>query len=118
MHGSPELLTSVSLLIDIIVDSVNIPEQCKLPLLHGICRVIHRVWGYSTQLERCIPFTYTGCAGNRNRFDSEWACSSGYGNDQSFSVSLFEGYVKLQPVGECCSSRRDYVDTCNYLYLY
>ena len=33
-------------------------------------------WGYDQRLRRCIPFYYTGCNGNQNRFDTKMECES------------------------------------------
>ena len=33
-------------------------------------------WGYELRVRRCIPFYYTGCDGNENRFDTKSECES------------------------------------------
>ena len=33
-------------------------------------------WAYDQRLRRCIPFYYTGCKGNQNKFDTKSDCES------------------------------------------
>ena len=56
---------------------------CKMPIDTGNCNdsgnfhnqtLAH--WGYDQRLRRCIPFYYTGCSGNKNRFETKPECES------------------------------------------
>ena len=49
-------------------------DVCSLRLVTGPCRAAFRRWGYSTRQGKCVRFTYGGCGGNGNRFDSEEEC--------------------------------------------
>lgn len=33
-----------------------------------------QMWSYNFYKEKCVKFTYGGCLGNENRFDSKEAC--------------------------------------------
>lgn len=49
-------------------------EACALPQEAGNCTEKRPAWAFSSTENRCVPFYYTGCGGNDNRFDSERAC--------------------------------------------
>ena len=58
---------------------------CQMPIETGSCMASDNEnyqnqtlaqWGYSRGLRRCIPFYYTGCNGNQNRFDTKSECES------------------------------------------
>ncbi|XP_077551396.1 kunitz-type serine protease inhibitor bitisilin-3-like isoform X2 [Haemaphysalis longicornis] len=52
-------------------------DVCSQPLDLGnsICHYRHRRFYYNGQLNRCLPFVFSGCLGNGNRFHSEAGCS-------------------------------------------
>ncbi|KAG6465808.1 hypothetical protein O3G_MSEX015407, partial [Manduca sexta] len=41
----------------------------------GNCTEKQPAWFFSQTEDRCVPFYYTGCGGNDNRFDSEQGCA-------------------------------------------
>ena len=50
------------------------PGVCSLPMSVGPCRGSFIRWYYDTDTRRCRMFTYGGCRGNGNRFDSADQC--------------------------------------------
>lgn len=50
-------------------------EICRLPVDKGPCEGgYHRRWYFDNERGECIPFIYTGCGGNFNRFRSFQSC--------------------------------------------
>ncbi|KAH8356376.1 hypothetical protein KR084_007499, partial [Drosophila pseudotakahashii] len=49
-------------------------EKCIFTPSYGTCRKGFRVYGYSIMTNRCIPFFYSGCGGNPNRFATRQEC--------------------------------------------
>ena len=47
---------------------------CTLEAETGPCRASMPRWHFDLSQRRCVRFTYGGCAGNRNNFDSEEYC--------------------------------------------
>ncbi|VDL96854.1 unnamed protein product [Schistocephalus solidus] len=61
-------------------DSHNL---CKLPLETGPCQAYIRRYGFNPQTGRCQLFTYGGCGGNANNFESEQECTTRCGDGVS-----------------------------------
>lgn len=57
--------------------------ECSLAQDVGNCTDVEAAWAFSQSENRCVPFYYTGCGGNENRFNSlyecEEDCPSAYG---------------------------------------
>ena len=55
------------------------PDRCTLPPVTGPCKGNIRRFHYNMKTEKCEPFRYGGCMGNKNNFfslhDCELACS-------------------------------------------
>ncbi|XP_062825428.1 collagen alpha-1(VII) chain [Anolis carolinensis] len=54
-----------------------LPEEgnlCALPLEEGDCSKYTLKWYYNQKVSECRPFIYSGCRGNRNRFNSKEDC--------------------------------------------
>lgn len=51
-------------------------ERCLLPAETGPCEAAFPVWYHDPVSGVCLPFTYGGCQGNDNRFESREACES------------------------------------------
>eukprot|EP00892_Ulva_mutabilis_P009511 jgi/Ulvmu1/6932/UM032_0010.1 len=52
-------------------------DVCVLPLDVGPCEALVPVWGF--QGGQCVQWTYGGCEGNGNRFDTEEECEDACG---------------------------------------
>lgn len=50
------------------------PALCYTHSAYGSCTEQLTRYFYSKHLKRCIPFTYSGCGGNANRFDNLNMC--------------------------------------------
>lgn len=60
---------------------------CRLPVDTGPCSGgYYKRWYFDEDRRTCIPFIYSGCAGNRNRFKNFQSCL------KFCSVVLQEGY--------------------------
>lgn len=54
----------------------RVRSDCNKPIKKGICAGSMNMYGYDMMLGKCRVFTYTGCAGNANRFFSLSSCKS------------------------------------------
>ena len=50
------------------------PRFCSLPKRIGKCRAALPRYYYHKVAQECVPFTYGGCRGNRNRFMTKEKC--------------------------------------------
>ncbi|KAJ8724113.1 hypothetical protein PYW07_008093 [Mythimna separata] len=50
------------------------PPECTQPQEAGNCGEKEALWSFSQSENRCLPFYYSGCGGNDNRFGSREAC--------------------------------------------
>lgn len=48
--------------------------RCKLPADVGMCRGFAQKFFYDSADKECKPFTFGGCLGNANNFDSQQEC--------------------------------------------
>jgi hypothetical protein len=44
------------------------------PFIGGNCEQSQLRWSYSQKLSRCKPFSFSGCGGNTNNFNSKQEC--------------------------------------------
>ncbi|UJR27191.1 hypothetical protein I4U23_008487 [Adineta vaga] len=56
------------------------PAECELPAVTGPCRAMFPSFYFNSTTERCLEFTYGGCGGNDNRFETEEECLRHCGN--------------------------------------
>lgn len=58
--------------------STSIPDNnadiCQMPVDTGLCNEFHARWFYDPSSKTCLPFVYTGCGGNKNRFKTFDIC--------------------------------------------
>lgn len=52
------------------------PSLCALPEQAGDCDGALQRYYFDTSVQDCIPFTYGGCGGNANNFESREACET------------------------------------------
>ncbi|XP_071454258.1 papilin isoform X2 [Hetaerina americana] len=52
----------------------NAQDVCVLPRVVGPCSGSFQQWYYDQDSDRCYPFDYGGCQGNRNRFNDRESC--------------------------------------------
>ncbi|KAK6056354.1 Kunitz/Bovine pancreatic trypsin inhibitor domain protein [Cooperia oncophora] len=55
-------------------------DVCKMELDAGPCMALFHRYGYSTEKGKCVEFSYGGCQGNANNFETmeayiEWRVS-------------------------------------------
>ncbi|GIY07736.1 papilin [Caerostris darwini] len=49
-------------------------DVCSLAVVQGPCHGSFTQWYYDKEKEDCLEFTFTGCQGNANRFNSKESC--------------------------------------------
>ncbi|KAM6454642.1 kunitz-type serine protease inhibitor homolog dendrotoxin K-like [Liasis olivaceus] len=47
---------------------------CILPPDGGLCYMMQERWYYHYEQKKCLPFSWTGCGGNENKFESRPEC--------------------------------------------
>ncbi|RCN35666.1 Kunitz/Bovine pancreatic trypsin inhibitor domain protein [Ancylostoma caninum] len=52
----------------------EVENSCLLPIDKGTCRGSIRKFAYDSTMNQCVPFTWSGCGGNRNRFRTKKMC--------------------------------------------
>lgn len=52
----------------------DLGEKCTQPVDPGPCKNFVERWHFNEQQGECEPFSYGGCAGNRNHFFSRKEC--------------------------------------------
>nr|CAD7588891.1 unnamed protein product [Timema genevievae] len=56
--------------------SATARDHCALPRAQGNCTERLPRWFFDAEENRCMPFYYTGCEGNANRFETQEACET------------------------------------------
>ena len=51
-----------------------LPDHCSLPAESGPCTAAFPRWAFDPARGTCAQFTWGGCGGNANNFESEEAC--------------------------------------------
>ncbi|XP_035827544.1 papilin-like [Aplysia californica] len=51
-------------------------EDCQLPPDQGNCRNFEKAFYFNSNTQKCEAFTYGGCLGNKNRFESVESCQA------------------------------------------
>lgn len=54
----------------------TLPARCTKSIKSGHRGCLAKItrWGYDEAAGECVSFTYTGCGGNNNRFDTAQQC--------------------------------------------
>jgi hypothetical protein len=74
------------------------PELCSLPEDGGSCFGDFTMYRYDPAAAACVPFTWGGCEGNANRFETEAQCQALCGSRRATECTP-EGTCALCPVG-------------------
>ncbi|XP_053386558.1 tissue factor pathway inhibitor-like isoform X2 [Mercenaria mercenaria] len=64
------------------------PALCSFQNVYGDCSGSFTRYFYDSRLDRCVPFTYSGCGGNQNNFLNLRMCKNTCDNDSKFSSSV------------------------------
>ncbi|GLH10987.1 Papilin [Gryllus bimaculatus] len=84
---------------------------CKQPVDSGPCpRGHYKRWYFDEERRTCIPFIYTGCGGNLNRFKNFQYCLS------FCSVLIQETTVSESSYGEVPDHCKEATDRCKHLH--
>jgi len=70
-------------------------DRCSLSRDTGPCRAHHERWFYDQSDGYCKQFVYGGCAGNKNRFDSEPACREACDANLPIGNDILKPFLKL-----------------------
>ena len=65
-------------------------DICNLPMKEGPCTENKPAWYFDYKTGQCSGFTYGGCEGNANRFESEEQCQRQCGKFKNQDVCSFE----------------------------
>lgn len=60
--------------------SDQVEPDCSLDPARGSCKASMNQWYFDKDANTCKQFTYGGCAGNKNRYDSKEECLSNCGH--------------------------------------
>ncbi|CDW53418.1 papilin [Trichuris trichiura] len=80
-------------------------NRCFHPKNAGTCTGQFRRWYYDELEEMCKAFTYSGCGGNGNNFESREVCMNTCPNDDSSHLPLNPCFHRRDP-GPCRASHR------------
>ena len=73
----------------------DVDPVCKLPQEVGPCRSMLKRWWYDTSSGRCLEFTYGGCRGNANNFESKGDCEAKCGGGSAVNSAKSESETEL-----------------------
>ena len=70
---------------------VDFSGPCELSPMSGNCDDALNKYFYDPASDECLMFVYTGCKGNKNRFDSREACMRKCGGFSKYSAIFRNG---------------------------
>ncbi|XP_067129548.1 papilin-like isoform X2 [Centruroides vittatus] len=74
-------------------------DICHMPADTGLCNKFYARWFYDPSSKTCLPFVYTGCGGNKNRFKTFDICMKFCGEAKE---NIPDATTKLPcPVSNC-----------------
>ncbi|XP_066480850.1 kunitz-type serine protease inhibitor textilinin-2-like [Tiliqua scincoides] len=82
MKSAGLLLLLGLLALGALVPSASSPvhnERCQLPPMTGPCKRNIKRYYYNPAQKKCLQFTYGGCRGNSNNFETKEACEQACG---------------------------------------
>ncbi|XP_033165001.1 kunitz-type serine protease inhibitor microlepidin-3 [Drosophila mauritiana] len=78
MHFEMKLLTEFLCLLAVLLSTVESAEKrkafCYLPYEFGKCGGHRVMWAFSIKELECVPFVFSNCGGNENRFHTKENC--------------------------------------------
>src|SRR4051812_3231895 len=81
-------------------DQFAILRQCRRALSPGStnCRGTVKRWHYNSTSQVCRPFSWSGCAGNDNRFDTREDCETRcHGVQRNNEIQLYHSSLIVYP---------------------
>uniref|UniRef100_A0A4W4FD09 BPTI/Kunitz inhibitor domain-containing protein n=1 Tax=Electrophorus electricus TaxID=8005 RepID=A0A4W4FD09_ELEEL len=98
---------------EVFVSSVS--SVCHEPMSEGHCSEYTLLWYFHLSSRECRPFVYSGCGGNRNRFQTKHDCQtycilSGQRGNKSISVipqRATESYRVFRPACDKSSQQTE-----------
>ncbi|BCT22762.1 hypothetical protein [Carp edema virus] len=92
-------LTIATLLVQSIVCTVTQNINCTLPKLVGNCRAAFTRYWFNSTSQQCETFTYGGCGGNSNNFNSQDECEKACPKGQISTTEIMTTYMtSISPI--------------------
>ncbi|KAM7535079.1 hypothetical protein Aperf_G00000094537 [Anoplocephala perfoliata] len=91
----------------------SVEDVCNLPMDSGPCHEPMLRYAYSPSSKRCQPFTYGGCQGNANNFETEEECKRRCESSGSTSSS-----GRRDQSGDICSLPKEAGPCYDYVLRY
>nr|CDS22657.1 Papilin [Echinococcus granulosus] len=79
------------------------PEYCLLEMDHGPCFALLLRYAYDKKLDQCVEFTFGGCGGNKNNFETLEECEK----NCKISIPIPSTSVKFDTLDAICELPQD-----------